>query len=248
METCKYCLHPNTEQFCAKCGNAQMIKKIDSHYIRHELLHLFHIEKGFLFTIKQMIFSPGIAVKEYLTENRTKLMKPIPFLVLCSLIYSIVLSFTAAENSYESFVQIKGGQNNYFSKSWNWLINHLSYSNILMSGFVGFYVWLFFIKKKYGFFEIMTLICFVIGQGLILLSLKKIVFSIIVYSPAAKLTTVFIFFIYSAWAIGQFFKPKSFLAFFIAIFAYVFGWFTFIIVTVLFSFLAQYLTTTFCSG
>ncbi len=233
MNNCKNCQHPIVELYCAKCGKSQSIKRIDRHYVQHELLHLFHLEKGFLFTAKQMIINPGIEVREYLTQNRSKLMKPIPFLVLCSVIYSIVFSFTKTETSYEDMVKIEGTAQNLFSQTWNWLNNHLSYSNILMSGFVGFYVWLFFIKNKFSYFEVMTLICYVIGQGFILLSLKKIIFSIIVNGPMVKLTTAIIFFIYSAWAIGNFYKPKSIFTFLIAFLAYILGWITYITVLVI---------------
>jgi hypothetical protein len=85
MTDCKSCGNILNEKYCPNCGQPAKLKRIDKHYISHELLHLLHFEKGFFYTIRELMTRPGDSIKEFIVEHRNKHMKPVGFLILTSL-------------------------------------------------------------------------------------------------------------------------------------------------------------------
>ncbi|WP_028668854.1 DUF3667 domain-containing protein [Runella zeae] len=87
---CKNCNTEVTSNYCPNCGQPKNVKRIDGHYIIHEIEHVLHFERGILFTIRELIINPGQNIQNYLSENRSRLVKPIIFIIITSLIYSIL--------------------------------------------------------------------------------------------------------------------------------------------------------------
>lgn len=149
-------------------ANRQPLKRIDSHYISHELLHLFHLDKGFFFNFKQLILRPGASIKEFITEDRSRHMKPIGFLIFSALLYTLVYNYFKPMNStpetesyfYGSYVKILQ----------DWTSKNFGYTYILTSFFTAAWTRLFFRKYGFNYFEIMTLLCFVSGQGMLIIA------------------------------------------------------------------------------
>lgn len=85
-----------------------MLKRIDGHYIAHEIEHILHFERGILYTVKGLLIAPGASVRQFINENRSRLVKPIIFIIITSLIYSVVNHFFHIE---EGYMQIKEKNN-----------------------------------------------------------------------------------------------------------------------------------------
>ena len=79
---CKNCSTDVTLNYCPSCGAAVQLKRIDSHYIQHEIEHIFHFERGILYTIKELLLRPGLRINEFLKDNRNRLVKPIIFIIV----------------------------------------------------------------------------------------------------------------------------------------------------------------------
>jgi len=91
---CKNCTTEVNSNFCPNCGQPTSLKRIDGKYILHEVGHLLHFERGILFTIKELITNPGQNVRNYLAENRSRLFKPVFFIIVTSLIYTLCNRFS----------------------------------------------------------------------------------------------------------------------------------------------------------
>jgi hypothetical protein len=79
-----------------------------------------------------------------------------------------------------------------------------------------------------------VLICFVMGQGMVLLSIAAVFAKII--SPLVYKTMILLLgFVYTAFAIGQFFDGRKILSYIKAFFAYLLGYTTFYIAMILIS-------------
>ena len=89
MKNCENCNNQFSENYCPNCGQSAKLRRIDKHYISHEFLHLLHFEKGFLYTIKELLSRPEDSIKEFIDKNRNKHMKPVPFLILTSLLLAL---------------------------------------------------------------------------------------------------------------------------------------------------------------
>lgn len=89
MEVCKNCNAKLTNKYCSNCGQKAHFERIDIHYIIHEIGHIIHFERGFPYTVKQLLVRPGKSVRNFIAGQRNKMTKPLTFLVLCGLIYKI---------------------------------------------------------------------------------------------------------------------------------------------------------------
>lgn len=81
-EICKNCSTEIQLNFCGNCGQKKA-KRIDRNYIKDELQYtVLHMNKGFFFSIKQILKAPGRTAREFLEGNRVNHYKPI-LLVFC---------------------------------------------------------------------------------------------------------------------------------------------------------------------
>lgn len=225
---CKSCNAEINSKFCPECGHPATLERIDSHYILHEIQHVLHFEKGFLFTIRELFINPGNNIRLYLSENRSRLVKPILFIILTSLIYTLCNYFFHFEDGYVNYLD---SQPSTTSKIFKWIQGHYGWSNIMLGVFIAFWTRLFFKKYQYNFFEILILLCFVMGIGMLIYSFFGIaqgLFNIKLMQIAG-----FCGFTYSFWAIGHFFDKKKALSYIKAILAYVIGMLSFSLVAIL---------------
>ncbi len=220
--TCNSCQQEILENYCAKCGTPARLQRIDRHYILHEIVHVLHLEKGILYTIKELIVRPGQSINTFILNNRSRLVKPVVFIIVTSLIYTIVNHFFHIEEGYLNFDKTDIAALNPVNQ---WVQSHYGYANIIMGLFMAFWLKLFFRKYDYNFFELLILLCFVQGIGMLLFSL---------FAIAEGLTHMhlqhyggMLFMGYHAWAVGQFFEKNKFANYLKAVGAYILGIFTF---------------------
>ncbi|MCB0702088.1 MAG: DUF3667 domain-containing protein [Candidatus Kapaibacterium sp.] len=225
---CNNCNTEVTENYCPNCGEAKELERIDGHYIMHEIQHVLHLEKGFLFTIRELITRPGESVKNYLTTNRSRLIKPILFIILTSLFYSIVNNFFHFEDSY---IKFSGAEMTSTAYIFQWIQAHYGYANIMMGIFIALWCKLFFKKYKYNFFEILILLCFAMGIGMLIFAIFAILQGLF-HIELMQIAGI-VGFIYTSWAIGQFFEKGKFVSYVKAFFAYMLGMITFTLLAVL---------------
>lgn len=198
---CKNCNSPILDDSCLSCVNKPKLKKIDSHYVTHELLHLFHIEKGFLYSVKELLLRPGDSIREYITVDRNKHMKPIPFLIFSALLYTFIAHYFKPEKIAATDDFIK---DSYVVTIRHWIDTHYGYTYIMMSIFIAVWARLLYKKYPYNFYEIMTLLCYVLGMGMLFTMLELPLHQFInqqVFNIIAIGTTL----AYPTFAIGQFF-------------------------------------------
>lgn len=228
MIHCTSCNLELTGKYCSNCGQPANIKRINGHYIIHELEHVLHFERGILFTIKELLIRPGQNVREFIAKDRSKLVKPIIFIIVASLIYTLTTHFFHLKEEYISFNDPTNPTANLIFK---WVQNHYGYGNIIMGVFIAFWLKLFFRKQDYNFFEILILLCFVIGTSMLIFS----VFAILEGLTKISLMKVsgIISMAYSTWAIGQFFDKQKWANYLKAMASYILGLLTFSVSVIL---------------
>jgi hypothetical protein len=222
---CKNCDAETLSKFCPDCGQPANLKKIDGNYIIHEIEHVLHFERGILYTIRELTIRPGNNIRKYLTENRSRLVKPIIFIIITSLIYSIVINIFHIEDGYIKF-EGEGANLSTFKKIFDWVQGHYGYTNIILGVFIAFWLKLFFKKYQFNFFEILIMLCFVMGISMLIYA----VFAILAGLISLKISQIggIFGFIYSTWAIGQFFEQGNFFNYVKVLLANFLGFITFI--------------------
>ncbi len=224
--TCSHCHNEITHKFCSQCGQPAKLNRIDAHYVQHEVLHVLHFEKGILYTVRELLLSPGKSVRAFVAENRSRLVKPILFIILSSLLYTVVTHFFHLDKRY---ITVRDKDNLATSSINNWVQNHYGYTNIVIGICIAGWLHLFFRKSKYNFFEILILLCFVMGMSMLIFSVFALIEGITSYKTMAFSAAISLG--YSAWAIGDFFDSrKKFGRYLMAAGAYLLGMLTFSVI------------------
>jgi hypothetical protein len=208
MDNCSNCNDALTGKYCSNCGQPAKVKRIDGHYIAYEIEHVLHFERGILYTIKELLIRPGQNIRDFIAKNRSRLVKPIIFIIVTSLIYTFLMHYFHIEDGYVNFTEAKKTTT---GSIFNWIQSHYGYANIIMGVFVVFWLKIFFRKYDYNFFELLILLCFVLGMEMLIFS------TFTLFGGLTKLNLMqisgFIGITYCIWAIGQFFdktKPISY--------------------------------------
>jgi hypothetical protein len=228
---CKNCNKEVNSKFCPECGQPTNLKRIDGKYIIHEIEHVLHFERGILYTIRELSTNPGQNIRNYLLENRSRLVKPIIFIIITSLIYTILNHLFHIEDGYVKFHEAKDETSSAVASIVKWVQGHYGYANIMMGVFIALWLKVFFKKSNYNFFEILIMLCFVMGMGMLIFSIFVIVQGITHFNLMTIAGVIGI--AYCVWAIGQFYDKKKPVSYIKGLFAYILGMITFWIFPVL---------------
>ncbi len=196
----KNCSIEVNSSFCPNCGHPTSIKRIDGHYIIHEIEHVLHFERGILYTIRELVTRPGQNIRNYLLENRSRLVKPIIFIIVTSLIYTLIIRFFRIEDEYINF---EGLDKSAIGKILKWIQANYGYASILTGIFIAIWLKVFFKKYGYNFFEMLVMLCFAQGISMLIFAVFALGEGILHFKllNAAGIVGM----IYLVWSIGNFF-------------------------------------------
>jgi hypothetical protein len=225
---CKKCKSEVSYNYCPLCGHPKDIKKIDGKYLLQEIRSVLSFEKGFLFTVRELATNPGRSIKDFLNNDRNRLVKPVVFLIVMSLIYSVFNKIFHFEDGYVQFSGNKDAATPSISK---WIQENYGYANIIMAIFIAGWVKLFFRKRDVNIFEILVLLCFVMGMGMLIYAIFGVVQNLINFNLMQVAGIVG--FIYLTWAIGQFYGKGKIVNYVKAFSAYILGMIAFTITAIL---------------
>lgn len=83
-QNCQNCSNIITENFCSACGQKKY-KRIDRKYIWDEMQYtMLHANKGFFYSVKNILRNPGKTAREFIEGNRVNHYKPILLAFLLS--------------------------------------------------------------------------------------------------------------------------------------------------------------------
>lgn len=219
------------------------IKRIDRHYISYEVTQLLNFEKGFLLTIKELLLRPGKCIRAFIFDDRNKYVKPLVFLIFTSFIFTIITSYLQIDYSFFNIDKIEPLKGKIRSKEiGDWTNNNLGYSNLIIGVFVALWIKIFFKKYRYNIYEILVILCYVLGEAILILGIF-ILLAILFKSSTIALIGVFTYFAYVIWAIGQFFGEKKPISYLKSASTYILGNFTYLLTLILIAYLLKVLTS-----
>ena len=218
--TCENCQSTLSQNYCPNCGKTARVPKINFGYLTSEVGEILMLEKGFFFTVKELLLRPGDNVRRFILKDRSRLLKPILFIVMTSLIYSLLNYYFPFEAKYNKSSTVE----NYETKINSWVMANYGYSNLMMGVFIAYFTKLFFRKSGYNIFEILILICYTMGMAMLLLG----IFGFLDNRTDLPFMAIggIVGMMYISWANGQFFG-KKFRNYWKAFAAYIIGTVTF---------------------
>lgn len=228
--SCKNCGQKFKGNFCNHCGQSAHTHDLGMAYFWHEIQHgVFHIDKGILYTTRELFTRPGHAVKDYISGKRMKHFKPFAYLFILSSLYAVIAHYMKIEILLQG-INIQLGQdikiNTHdaaeFSRAkeiiqsiyafLNWIKDHYAYSNLLSLPVFSLATYLSFRKNSYNYFIHLVLNTYIAGQRtvLFLLMLPLIYFinnpDVLNFIEEFK-SVAGILLIY--WTLNQFFDTNS---------------------------------------
>jgi hypothetical protein len=88
--TCQSCKQQATGKYCNHCGQTLHVKRITFSSLLHEAFHFFtHLDKGFPYTLKQLISRPGKMQREYLEGVRNRHQKPFSMFLISATVFAL---------------------------------------------------------------------------------------------------------------------------------------------------------------
>ncbi len=81
-------------RFCPVCGQKRLTKEDFSirHFVAHSVVDYFHIDGGFLKSLKYLFFKPGMLTNQYLEGKRNSFVHPIKMLMFITILYFLMVS------------------------------------------------------------------------------------------------------------------------------------------------------------
>jgi len=144
---CLNCQTPITENFCGNCGQKKY-KRIDRKYIIDEVQYsVLHTNKGFLYSVKNILKNPGKTARNFIEGNRVNHYKPILLAFVLSGISALLYNIGGLnEVLIEASSKIDGAPD--MSKTLSFMT---SYNSFLMLLFIPFFaVFTSIIFRKWG--------------------------------------------------------------------------------------------------
>ena len=236
METihCIDCNEPVNGNYCSNCGQPAELKRIDGHYIIREIASILYAERGMLYTLKKLLINPGESIRHYITKDRRRCVKPVTFIIITSLTYTLVCQLFHIDSGHFYSQEALGEMElPTFRLILDWIINYQGYANLIAGLFVAFLIKLFFRKSGYNLSEIFILLCYVSGITVLLHSIV-VIFQAATHWNLMNMLQIsnVIALIYFTWAAVQFFGKKKAVDYVKAFLSYGFGMFIFGFLTV----------------
>ena len=225
---CKNCETEVIQNCCPNCGTPVVLKRINGQYILKEISSVLNFDRGILYTIRELLLRPGKNIQTFVLEDRNRLVKPIIFIIITSLIYTLAQQFLHFEDGY---VNAGGFEESATTNIFGWIQKNYGYANIIMAIFIAGWIKVFFRKYEYNFFEILILLCFLMGIGMLIYT----VFGLIESITKIQILQIggMVALVYTSWAIGRFFDKNKKANYLKGFLSYLLGMITFFLAAII---------------
>jgi hypothetical protein len=224
---CKNCNNELIQNYCSNCGEPAYLKRIDGHYIVHEIEHVLHFERGILYTVKELVINPGQTTRNYILNTRSRLVKPVIFIIVTSLIYTLISHFFHIEDEY---VKHQGFEKSAVGNILKWIQANYGYTSILTGAFIAIWLKVFFKKYGYNFYEILIMLCFAQGISMLIFAVFAIIEGLLHYKLLSIAGILGI--LYLTWATANFFEERKTGNYVKALISYLLGTITFYVIII----------------
>jgi hypothetical protein len=225
---CKNCETEVIQNYCPNCGTPVVLKRINGQYILKEISSVLNFDRGILYTIRELLLRPGKNIQTFVLEDRNRLVKPIIFIIITSLIYTLAQQFLHFEDGY---VNAGGFEESATTNIFGWIQKNYGYANIIMAIFIAGWIKVFFRKYEYNFFEILILLCFLMGISMLIYT----VFGLIESITKIQILQIggMVALVYTSWAIGRFFDKNKKANYLKGFLSYLLGMITFFLAAII---------------
>lgn len=206
---CKNCGSQAKSKFCSNCGQPTKTGRIDFHYLIHEIQHsIFHIDKGILYTFRELTLRPGSTLKGYLWGKRVNHFKPFAFVIILGAIYSFAVHFLDVYPEKDILPTYTSKEAAEFAKYNNEIFdlvyNHYALSMLTLIPIFALSSFLFFKKTGYNYWEHLIIYSYIAGIQITIMLILYLVYYLTRSHWIIGLSAIFSY-IYNIWVLIQLF-------------------------------------------
>ena len=179
------------------------IRRLKVSHVFESILMAFNLERGGLYTVKQLFVNPGELAEEYVAKGRLRFMGPFRLLIITTTITFFILQNSVVFEDFRSgfYEEIQN------DKLYAFIENSSRYFNILLWLFVpiaALFSWVFNLKRGYNYAENLAFQTYVFSLTNIIAMLT--IFDRLV-NPTIVISVVYLgFTIYYVYSYKVFFK------------------------------------------
>lgn len=168
MAICVKCGHEFDSKFCPNCGQSAQRERFNVLYFWKKFIHSFDVDKGFFFTLKELIIHPGSRLRSYIQGETTGLSNPIElFLIIGTFTNFLTYHYTVFEPDADGIVTLDMEDVAGFVK---YSTRYFSFFTLTAFPVFALFSWLLFIKSGFNYLENLVFNIYIgIGQFLLLL-------------------------------------------------------------------------------
>lgn len=202
-------LHDN---YCSNCGQSAATHRFSlKHIFTHDLVHnLFHIDRGILFTVKELFTRPGHMVREYIEGKRAKQFNYITLLLVL-----ITIQIFITHSTGFTYADIASGQQNteetkvILNKVQQLQEQNMKLIYLFFIPFTSLSTFLFFRRSGKNYAENLVMNTYEACASLIFNIVATILFVVLSHniSSVASYFIGFLTVVYSIWFFTQFYSP-----------------------------------------
>ncbi len=213
---CKNCGKVVTEAFCPYCGQSTTVDKINvPNFLKEVSGSLFQINRGLLFTIRELFVRPGLGIRNYLEGKRKPYFKPIAYAFTLSTIYFLITRLFGSETFINAFATgwSNGATNEEIEgkgiQMLDWFIGNYGYTVLLLLPVFSLASHLAFRKFRLNYLEHMVLNAYITGHQAIFSSIFAVLMGLVGDNDILEIVGLTVSIGYATWVFWQFFSEAS---------------------------------------
>ena len=196
MIICQNCGNEGDQKYCPGCGQALLAERISMHSLLHEVAHTFwHLEKGFLYTLKELSIHPGTMQRKYLSGIRLRYQKPFPLFAISGTFCVLALFFIYRNAPDQS--------DQFFYKHYFFMVQ------ASMLPFYAFITYILFRSPNLYYAEALVMNVYMLGGFLAVFIVPINTLSFFLPNNIVTLLEMIFLIIYNIWTNLNFFKGKT---------------------------------------
>jgi len=210
---CKNCGEEVTGTFCSTCGQKASVGAVNVPNLLAELSEsVFLINRGFFYTLIQLVIRPGHSIRDFLNGKRKRHFKPIAYVLLLSTVYYLISRFTE-QNTWigEALIGFSAYDTNNWKEvpeSLRWFAENFAYTNLLLVPIFSLASYLAFLGHRRNYLEHIVLNTYITGQQTLVYALFSLL-ALVIDSNWLEPIPVLLSMAYLFWAFFQFFHTGN---------------------------------------
>ncbi len=182
---CKNCQQKFKGNFCSNCGQKSTIDRINLPYLLKQLSsNVLKLDRGFFFTLKELLFRPGHSIREFLAGKRKAHFKPLAFFLIITTTFVFYLNFgidnTAYDMNVDPFISNSSGNKVintdriffFFSDA-----NNIAITTLLLLPLFALCSFLVFKKSYYNYYEHLIVNIYITSIIIVILGVFEVITS-----------------------------------------------------------------------